>query len=208
MPHGKLKLFCYYYMFAVMHELAHIMTSFILGVEVKEITLLPVGVNARYEGNISKVKEFVISLAGPLASFLFAILLQDKLHTIMNLSIAIFNLIPIYPMDGGKILRSVIYFILMKKAKNKKSFEEGNPMSMQNAKKDLAVELAKMRARKISNQVTKFWMILMILLSLAFAAFAKNYFFAVLSAYIYYIAKDELKKEKFFEIFNYLQKEE
>lgn len=173
-----------------MHELAHIITSLILRVDVKEVTLLPVGVNAKYESNIGPSKELFISMVGPLASFIFSAILKDKTFSLMNICIGIFNLIPIYPMDGGRILRSFLTLI----------FRRG--------KSELELQITKMQAIKISNRVTKFFMILILLISIALVAYAKSFYFMVLAAYIFYISREELKKERFFEVFNYLQKEE
>lgn len=171
---GKLESFIYYYLFVFMHELAHILIALILNVDIKEIELLPIGMNAKYANNISKVKELFISLAGPLASFLFSIYLKNITFTKMNLSIAFFNLIPIYPFDGGRILRCFLKIIF-------------------NDYKGI----------KVSNMITKIFLIFLIIISLILAAYLKNYYFIIFTIYIFYIYQEEIKKEKYYGILNY-----
>ena len=105
---GMLDVFFTYYVFVSMHEMAHILVAILCRVDVPEITLLPIGINAKYEGEISSKKEFFISLAGPLASFLFFYVISNPLYAMFNLIIGLINLIPIMPFDGGKILCSFI----------------------------------------------------------------------------------------------------
>lgn len=102
---GKIETFAYFYLFVIMHELSHILIALTLKVDVKEIDLLPIGITAKYEKNNSLVRELIISLAGPLASFLFAYIFKNETYKIMNFAIALFNLVPIYPLDGGRIVR-------------------------------------------------------------------------------------------------------
>ncbi|MBL7156695.1 MAG: site-2 protease family protein [Candidatus Omnitrophica bacterium] len=121
------------FFFVVLHELAHSLVAKKFGIQVKEITLLPIGGVA----SMSKIpdkpyQEFLISLAGPLLNitvvlvFFFPLyyLLGPEIlfsplsvrtfkHTIahiywINLILAAFNLIPAFPMDGGRILRSIL----------------------------------------------------------------------------------------------------
>ena len=82
--------------------------SLCLKVDVPEITLLPIGITAKYDGNVSGIKEFLISLAGPLASFLFFVILENKVYSIFNLIICLTNLMPILPFDGGRIIKLFI----------------------------------------------------------------------------------------------------
>lgn len=104
----KLDIFMLFYMFTILHELAHILVASLLKVKIDEIILLPVGVTAKYTGRIKIKKEMLISLAGPLLSIVLAIFLKNELHKSINILIAILNLIPIYPLDGGRIIRAFI----------------------------------------------------------------------------------------------------
>lgn len=105
---GMLDIFFVYYVFVIMHELAHMLVALSCKVDIPEVTLLPIGINAKYNGEISFFKEFLISLAGPLASFLFFGIINNPLYAMFNLVICLINLIPILPFDGGRILTSFI----------------------------------------------------------------------------------------------------
>mgnify|MGYP002870053441 CR=1 FL=1 len=187
MRFGKLDLFLYYYLFSIMHEFAHVIVSLILKVDIDEIVLLPFGVNAKYINLNSSIKELIISSAGPIASLLFAIIFKDKTFEYINICIAFFNLIPIYPMDGGRIIKALITIVLSIFYKNEK---------------------AKIKAQKICNGITKICLIIVMGISLLSFFYYQNYYMFVLALYIIYISKEEIKKERIFEIFNYLQKDE
>lgn len=105
---GMLDVFLVYYVFVIMHELAHMLVALSCKVDIPEVTLLPIGINAKYIGEISFWKEFFISLAGPLASFLFFEIISDPLYATFNLVICLINLIPVLPFDGGRILTSFV----------------------------------------------------------------------------------------------------
>ncbi|MDQ8198435.1 site-2 protease family protein [Pelagicoccus enzymogenes] len=115
----------------LIHELAHALMAREYGVKTRDITLLPIGGVARLESaSLRPMQEFWIALAGPAASLAIAIALfawifiaegasaatdfslsagnaYRKLLAI-NLAIVGFNLLPAFPMDGGRILRALL----------------------------------------------------------------------------------------------------
>lgn len=113
------------------HELAHSFMARRLGIPVKQITLFILGGAAEIENDPKTAKqELLIAIAGPLSSiflsvafFILAMLVQGfgavsamiELSfiylAVVNFVLAIFNLLPGYPMDGGRVLRSVLWFI-------------------------------------------------------------------------------------------------
>ncbi|NOY26125.1 MAG: hypothetical protein GXP62_09660 [Oligoflexia bacterium] len=102
----------------LLHELGHALTGRLFGVTTRDITLYPFGGIARMDiTNLRAGPEIVISLAGPLVNLVLAllgmVLLQLGLPlagelVMVNLVLGIFNLVPAFPMDGGRVLRAVI----------------------------------------------------------------------------------------------------
>src|SRR5438876_8931781 len=105
------------------HELSHALMGRAEGIEIEEIVLHPFGGLARLRNEPdSPGAEFRIAVAGPAASFLFAVFSYVAMLLAMmgrcpvaagvfflicsvNLLLAIFNLFPGYPLDGGRVLR-------------------------------------------------------------------------------------------------------
>ncbi|MBV9968632.1 MAG: site-2 protease family protein, partial [Xanthobacteraceae bacterium] len=113
------------------HEFGHIFTARAFGVATPDVTLLPIGGVARLERIPEKPsEEFLIAIAGPLVNVAIALVLMafmqahfdaqtlaavesmnvslvDRLAEV-NLFLALFNLIPAFPMDGGRVLRALL----------------------------------------------------------------------------------------------------
>jgi stage IV sporulation protein FB len=113
------------------HEYGHILTARRFGIRTPDVTLLPIGGVARLERIPEDPwQEFLIAIAGPAVNVVIAILLvalagadlsPQKLGAIesaqvsmidrlasVNLFLALFNLLPAFPMDGGRILRALL----------------------------------------------------------------------------------------------------
>ena len=109
------------------HELSHALMGRAEGIEIEEIVLHPFGGLARLRNEPQSPRaEFRIAIAGPAASFLFAaISFVLMLPTVRsgyltaggvllllgagNLLLAVFNLFPGYPLDGGRLLRAILW---------------------------------------------------------------------------------------------------
>ncbi|UCD71608.1 MAG: site-2 protease family protein [Syntrophobacterales bacterium] len=108
------------------HELTHSLVAMRQGEEVRSITLFILGGVAELKGEPeSPFKEFSMAFVGPLSSMIIALFfwalslifrdLNQPLWALtrylglINLIIGIFNLIPGFPMDGGRVLRAIIW---------------------------------------------------------------------------------------------------
>lgn len=111
------------FLFVFLHEVGHAIAAKALGIKVLDITIWPLGGMARLEDVPKSGRiEFIIAAAGPLVNLVlagvffvchWALVWGETAYTYyllgwMNVLLAGFNLIPAFPLDGGRMLRAVL----------------------------------------------------------------------------------------------------
>ena len=117
--------------FAVVHELGHLLMGLMLKMKPERIELMPFGLSISFKVNVQDInkkrgngnqqvfKEILVASAGPLTNLIILIFTYvffgnsnfSSLVIYANLLKIIFNLLPIYPLDGGRILNGILHIL-------------------------------------------------------------------------------------------------
>lgn len=121
-------------LFALIHELGHLVCGILLGFKPQSISIIPFGFKLGFKvkcddynikikkGNRLTLKKILIAISGPLTNvicILVLILIKNKISIeefqnsiYANILLILFNLIPIYPLDGGRIMQGLIHIFI------------------------------------------------------------------------------------------------
>lgn len=116
--------------FALLHECAHILLGSLLGFKITQIELIPLGFSTQMIANVEdynkkigrsnlvELKKVFVVLAGPMLNLILIIVMCMikkfmeidifYIYIYSNFILFLFNILPIYPLDGGRILKSVL----------------------------------------------------------------------------------------------------
>ena len=132
--------------FAIIHELGHLLTGLTLGMKPEKIELKLFGLSVSFKisideynkkikkANMLEVKKIIVALAVPITNLLIILIAnfihlndyQKNMIIYSNLLLILINMLPIFPLDGGRVLKGLLHIILGKnkaeKYSNKISF--------------------------------------------------------------------------------------
>ena len=140
-----------------------------------------------FKANLLVVKKLIVALAGPLTNFIliiiFLLLNKETIFTIQtdlliyaNILVFIFNILPIYPLDGGRIIKNILHIFC-----------------------------GKINSLKITNIVSNIFAIILTLLTLYLVIISKNIAYMFMLAYIWVLIIKENKIYKLkMRIYKYL----
>lgn len=138
----QIEMYATIMLFAFLHELGHLCAGLALGFKPKTIKMTPFGFQIAFktciddynkkikQGNELCIKRIIIYLAGPMINLLLILVcLWDNMELMIpkdiiiysNILLAIFNLLPIYPLDGGRILKEIVHIFRGRKIAYQKS---------------------------------------------------------------------------------------
>lgn len=127
----QIKLYATIMVLCVIHELGHVVMGLIMGLKIEKIEIMPLGLSVSFKlnvedynkkvrkGNVLQLKKIAIAFAGPFTNLVMLLIFLNtniNLHIVSNeilvyanMLMIIFNLLPIYPLDGGRILKAIIH---------------------------------------------------------------------------------------------------
>ena len=135
----QIEIYALIMIFAIIHELGHLLAGLLMGMKPEKIEIMPFGVSISFKinikeynkkikkGNVLEIKKIIIALAGPITNFILILityhlkldLVKSMLIIYTNFLIMIFNLLPIYPLDGGRVLKGILHIIFAKRKSEK-----------------------------------------------------------------------------------------
>ena len=125
----QIEIYAMIMFFALIHELGHLLAGLLLGMNPEKIELMPFGVSISFKikveeynkkikkGNLLEIKKILVAIAGPLTNFIIILItnclkidiFKGLIIIYTNFLIMIFNLLPIYPLDGGRVLKGILH---------------------------------------------------------------------------------------------------
>ncbi len=126
----QIKLYATIMILCIIHELGHVAMGLIMGLKIEKIEIMPFGLSVSFKlnvedfnkkirrANLLEIKRIAIAIAGPLTNLILILIIlysnmnlkivSNEILIYSNLLIMLFNLLPIYPLDGGRILKGII----------------------------------------------------------------------------------------------------
>ncbi len=126
---NQIEIYALIMCFAIIHELGHLLAGIVLGFRPNKIEINPFGVSIGFKvnlkdynkkikkANIIEEKKIFVAMAGPIVNLLIIFIanslninIYEKIMIIYsNLLLILFNILPILPLDGGRILKGILH---------------------------------------------------------------------------------------------------
>lgn len=126
---NQIEIYALIMCFAIIHELGHLLIGLILGFRLNKIEINPFGVAINFKfnledynkkikkANLLEEKKIFIAIAGPIINLLIISIIntlniniyEKNMIIYSNLLLFLFNILPILPLDGGRILKGILY---------------------------------------------------------------------------------------------------
>ena len=119
----QIEMYALVMVFALIHELGHLLCGIILGFQPQNLRILPMGFAVEFriktedyqhkigKSNLLTIKKLIITIAGPLTNLIIIVvanLLSWNQNIIYaNMIIFLWNMIPVYPLDGGRMVKNI-----------------------------------------------------------------------------------------------------
>ena len=187
---SQFEIYIILFVFAILHELGHLVAGLILKFKPEEMRLTPMGLQIRFKTQAREInakikqareiniKRAIIAIAGPITNFAIAVIAiivawvsgnaqNVYIYQIIiysNFLIGMFNLIPIYPMDGGRLLKEV-----------------------------LAISCGRKKAYKITYITSKTILILLTAVASVAILYIQNIAILFILAYLWYLEINEIR---------------
>ena len=132
----NIKIYSILMLFALIHALGHLVFGLFLGFKTEKMTILPYGLKISFKTksidfnkklkkeNMLSIKKIILALGGPITNvicIIITLILNEKIYIeqslyesiiYANILIAVFNMFPIYPLDGGRVVKEVTHIFL------------------------------------------------------------------------------------------------
>lgn len=178
----QIELYAMIMIFAIVHELGHLLVGLLMGMKPKKLEIMPFGVSISFKinvneynkkvrkGNVLEIKKIIVALAGPITNFIIILitpnlkldLIKSMLIIYTNFLIMIFNLLPIYPLDGGRVLKGILHIVFGKR-----------------------------KAEKYINNISKITVIIITAISSILILYVKNISIFLIDMYLWYLILKE-----------------
>lgn len=175
---GQLGTYLWILLFCFLHEMGHLIMGLILGFKPEKIEVMPLGFCMKLKENVeekerTRQQKILIALAGPIMNLLIIVMIiflhisfiGRDIAVYVNILIFAFNLLPIFPLDGGRIAKEILKIFYKEK-----------------------------EAETMCNKISNYYMIFLTMAGSIAIYYFKNIAILFILAYLWFIVIEENKK--------------